>query len=90
MAREDADRLTLIAIAQAQANLPNEPTVAASKEVKPPAGAGDDPVLPTAPKLSLVPNQHPTSKIQHPSGKIQHPSTKIQHPSTKIQHPSDD
>ena len=32
-ARDDADRLALIAIAQAQANLPNEPTVAASNEV---------------------------------------------------------
>src|SRR5260370_20134694 len=66
-AREDADRLAAIAIAQAQAKLPNEPTVAASKEVKPPADAGDALVLRTAPKLSLVPNQHPTSKIQHPS-----------------------
>jgi len=54
MAREDADRLALIAVAQAQAKLPNEPTVAASKEVN---------ALGPGPKPMLVPAAHPKPKM---------------------------
>jgi hypothetical protein len=54
-AREEADRLAAIAIAQAQGKLPNEPTVAASKEVTEPE---------PRPKPVLLPPAQPKSKMQ--------------------------
>ena len=54
-ARDDADRQARIAIAQLQANLPNEPTVAANTEVTDRA---------PGPKPILVPPPHPKSRMQ--------------------------
>ena len=53
-AREDADRAAAIAIARLQANVPDEPTVAASKQVTEPE---------THPKPVLVPPAHPKSNM---------------------------